>query len=518
MLAAVMLVPCVCAVAACSSINKDPDTITWYVGDEAFNYEFSKDSLVGKTIYDKFGLNIQFVVPNATTGTTPLSTKILQGDMYDILTLPKESSLFDDAIDADLLYTYDELFEMYGIEDFIPENMRKWYAREDGMYGILSHFSDEADTDSPIYANQILIARKDLMDEYGIKAEDFSTMSGFKSALSKAKRSTNISNFIPFFSADGGQALAQWLAIPKEDEEGNYLDWRRTNEGEKLFADLWEMNQQGLITTESYSGGLSEQQAILQGNVFCMVANWAEMQTYLEYSYENGREWVLVGPLRNDAGDDPVMTPWTRNGYLATSVSKKSDKAEQITNMLKFLYSDEGQILLTYGEEGTTYTLTDDGKIAYTAEYLTMDSEDIMKQYGTGWMGVLLERTSFRYSLMAEPATAATRSIYAMLEEYANYTYDSRALESTSPSSGKLATNNQQAATYFDQQFPQIVRDKSLNKDGVIAKIKEVFSYIDDQYNYGPIEKQGSVLAYINETFKENKQKMGVKYVWPSNL
>ena len=53
------------------------------------------------------------------------------------------------------------------------------------------------------------------------------------------------------------------------------------------------------------------------------------------------------------------------------AISSKSEYAQEITGMMNYLYSDEGQILVYFGVEGVTYTVDSDGSFVYTDEIKT---------------------------------------------------------------------------------------------------------------------------------------------------
>lgn len=489
------------------------DTLEWYV--DVADFDDGENTLVDKVIYEKTGVKIKFIVGGTDASSTTLAGMINSDSLPDLVSWERTSTVYREAIETRQLYSYEELFDRYeSVPDFLPEKMKTWNGYDDGKnYGVISHFS--ADDEPVNFASYVLIARKDILDELQADAEsDFSSMAKFKKTLTAAKaRYAGDRSFIPFFSADGGQTLHEYLAIAKEDSAGNYVDWKNTAEGKQLVKDMNDFYLNGLLTNESLANSLTEKEAIVSGRVFCMLANWAEVFPLMQDSYKLGQEWVAVGPLRNDDGDDPVLTPWTQAGYLATSVSKNCKNPEAALKLLRFLYSDEGQTLCTYGIEGVTYNVNADGTYSYTAEYLTAKEDKIIDEYGTGWTGVLLYNTDYIEKKRGVSMDESRNSVDAVLDYFSAYTYNSLPFEDIHPTTGTLANFSIQAGRAFN--WNALVKNSTAAN--IVQNYEAVLSDINANYKYGPVEKEGTIMNYYNKKFRERKAKLGIEFAWPAN-
>lgn len=502
--------------AGCSLFGAEKvgeDTLEWYV--DVVGFTDTEDTRLDKVIYEKTGVKIKFIYGGTEGSSTVLAGMINSNSLPDIISLPRVSTIYNEAIATNQLYSYDELFAQYGVEDFIPVKMRQWNNVDGKAYGVISHFG--ADDDAVGLANYVLIAQKDMLDECGIDpVEGFKDMASMKKSLMTVKnRHLNDKAFIPFFSQDGGQVLHEFLAIPKEDEDGNFVDWKATDQGKQLIKDMNDFYLNGLLTTESLANSMSEEEAIMSGRVFCMTAIWAEVFGRLQKSYDDlGKEWVAVGPLRNDNGDDPILSPWTQSGWLATAISKNCKNPEAALRLIRFLYSDEGQTLCTYGFEGETYTVNPDGTYSYTAEYLAADDNKINDDYGIGWTGALLYNTNYIEKMRGPSMSASRNAVDAIHDYFSKYTYESLAFEDIHPTTGDLFSYSVQAGNYFN--WSALIRES--NQSNIIEKYDAALDYINKTYHYGPVSEPGTVMNYYNQQFQARKQILGLKYAWPTNL
>ena len=503
-------VGCNCNPFGASTVSED--TLEWYVDVNGF--EDYENTLVDDYIFKKTGVKIKFLIGGSETSSSYLASLINSDSLPDIVSIPRASNIYKEAIAVNQLYAYEDLFSKYGEEDFIPEKMKKWNNVGGKNYGVISHFA--AGDDFTPYASNMMIARKDILDRLGIDPVDgFSSIAKMKQSLQKAKNLyRSDKTFIPFFSTNGGQVLHEFMAIPKEDSNGNYADWKATEEAKELIKNMKDFYNAGLLTTESLSNSLTEEEAILSGRVFCMTGVWAELWARLEICYNQGDIWVPVGPLRNDKGDNPVLSPWTQSGWLATSISKNCKNPEAALKLIKFLYSDEGQRVTYYGIEGVTYNVDSQGKFYYTSEYLTADEKKIKQEYGTGWTSVLLSNTDYVEGMRSSRLSEAEKSVFDMRAYFSRYTYDTMAFEEIHPTEGVLFERSIQAGNAF--AWTALIQQGDITVDNIKTVYSNMLNDMNNNYNYGPVSKEGTIMAYYNSSFKARKRELGIRYAWPT--
>ena len=126
--------------AACGGPSTEKDGKThfdWYVNISAFkDYE---NTLVDQVLDEKFeGMVIDF--RDGSSGDDLLGM-IMDRNLPDIVTVEVgKTELIQTMVESGQVYSLDELCEQYGVENFIPEDMRTLRGFDGKMYGVVSHF------------------------------------------------------------------------------------------------------------------------------------------------------------------------------------------------------------------------------------------------------------------------------------------------------------------------------------------------------------------------------------------
>ena len=519
----------VCGAAACSGggINTDgwvnesgeePITLTWYVDLADFSKRFG-DTLVDREIFRHTGVRIEFSNADSVTGSSKLSTMAMSNRLTDLVSFQCDTELANQLVAGNYLWSMNDLFaQNQDVENFLPDDMYKWCTYDDGkLYGLRTHFFGEDVPDESLPTNNVMVASVELLEKYGLDpVEDFSSMEKLFQSCLKVKNGENNPSFIPFFTYTGGQDLAEFLAIPKETMNGDYQDWMETEEAKDLAVWMNKFYRNGLISEASLTASKSIGEVITSQSVFVVCMNYAENQYNLWDAYNvNGEQYVAIGPVRNDNGDDPMLSPWTPNGYLDTCISKNSKNARRALKLLEYLYSNEGQILSYFGIENDSYTI-EDGKYYYTNKYYTMDEEEIADYYGNAWYETLISNTPYLQALEGDPKQDPARFTNEIIDYFSQWSFNSRAFNKIHPTDTRtgLVTTMNSANGYFN--WMDIITSQ---KQGVSDQVAEaaVRKKYDEQLsarnNYKDYDK---VKAYFNNQFKANKAKLGVDYVWPS--
>lgn len=103
--------------------------------------------------------------------------------------------------------------------------------------------------------------------------------------------------------------------------------------------------------------------------------NSGEVGFFITYG-DNGNTWgpggtagvnyTMPGPFTTENGD-PYVEPTTMiGGYYYIMAGIEPEKLDKICEVMNYIYSDEGILLMSYGEEGVTYTLDGDGNPVFT--------------------------------------------------------------------------------------------------------------------------------------------------------
>lgn len=506
----------------------EPITLTWYVDIDTFNKKFG-DNLTDREIFRKTGCRIEFSSSDAVTGSAQLNTMIMRNNLPDIVSTPAEQTSHVQLIKSKQVWDMKSLFETYSdVEDFIPEDMYKWcsYPDDGKLYGLRTHFFEEG---SELVSNMVLVASGNLLAEYDLDPkEDFSSMDRFIASLEKVKQGENAkgnAGFIPFYTGTAGEELNEFLAIPRETPEGDYLDWHETEEAKELAVDLNYMYRKGLMSNLAFSGALDLEDAIMQERVFVVLMNFANSQYEMWDAYDDlGDQYEAVGPLRNDKGDDPLLTCWTPNGYLATCITKRSsgkkDKSERALKLLEFLYSNEGQILSNFGVEGESYYIDEqDGKYYYTNEYYAMEDDEANEVYGFAWYETLTSRTPYWRGLKGLPKTNPARFTQQIHDYFSQYAYDTRAWNAIHPTDTATGLPNTMNSANAKFVWAQIVTaaDASMSDAAAREAVLKLYNSQLQARNNTVISgiSYNDVKEYFNKQFQAHKQTLEVQFAWP---
>ena len=379
-------------------------TITWYVNFSWYQDDF-EDSLVAKTIEDKFNVDLQIVSPTGDADRK-LTSMINQDKLTDLITLEWWNPEVDDLIAADQVYALNQLAQEYDINfsDNIDELVYDYHALDGNLYYYPNAYFLPEDYANDNYqaSNQCFLVRKDIYEAIG--SPDMSTISGYYDAIVKAKALYPDVSLIGAheFNDNGSvsfdEYLMNFLAIPylKDGEyydrftDPEYLAWL------KMFNQLY---QEGYIDETIFTDKREQvEEKLNDGGYFTMIYQRTDIE-YPEINlYHTNPEMVYIavdGPA-NSNHDDPVLPGIGINGWCDTMISKSSNYPQLSMEIMNFLLSEEGQKLLYLGVEKTTYTINDQQEVEINSdleELYENNRSEFNAQYGfmdTYWM---LEQT-----------------------------------------------------------------------------------------------------------------------------
>jgi putative aldouronate transport system substrate-binding protein len=381
------------------TLNKDkPVKFDWYINFSWFARQWG-DSQVSKYITDKTGVDIEFIVP-AGNEAERLNTMIAGDSLPDLITLGWWEGQVPMMIDADLLYSLDELADKYDPYFYKVANSEKlgWYTQADGhVYGYPNASYTPADYEKykgKMVANETFLVRKDMYEAIG--SPDMSTPEGFLGALRavKAKFSTiNGQPLIPIgfqeFTDVGCNSLEDYLlhflAI-KPETNGKFDDFNLgINNAEyvrwlKVFR---QASQEGLISKDVFVDKRSQvEEKAAQGRYFAMIyQNW-DMQAAQNTLYANDPNsvYIAVNGPKNSKGSDPTLAGGGIAGWTVTLISKNCKDPARAIQFLSYLISEEGQMDTNFGIKDVTYTINKDGIPELTPDVKKLDLSDKNKQ------------------------------------------------------------------------------------------------------------------------------------------
>jgi len=491
--------------------DKSPIKISWFVDQDYYKKNWDPvNNLLDKMITDDTGISIDF-----TSGSSDkLSAIIASGDIPDVITLDKTSPQRGILEKSGLVSPLDELIAKYDPTFQVPQSMQDWFRNPDGhFYGYASFFWAK-ETFKPgdnIRSNQGLYARKDIMEQLGIKAEDFATKEGFESALRKVKDSAvKYDGFTITPAYLDSWVISNFFGAPREDAEGNLIDRERTSESLEAYKFLNKLYREGLLPEDSQTLNKTQvQEKVANGAVFTFTnktIDWSPL-----YQKDPNAAFVHVGPVVGDNGNKPYVDPVNASGWTLTMINSKTQHPDRIIKLFNYLTQEEMSLNVNYGPKGASWDYDENGRVKFTDEFKALKAEDANQaklKYGNESLNWLInwlpiQRTS--------PATNTEDELLKLKanDYFAQYTYDMLPFESATPLGG-----TEEAGINAKIEESRVKNRAKM----ILAKSEaEVEKYYNEQIETEVKLGYQKLYEYQNKQFKDSKKALGIEFAWPKN-
>ena len=535
--------------------------IDWYVNLSYHSNPATLETKVGRRIYEKTGIKINWLTPVLDDGTQ-LSTMISGNKLPDVVTVGSTAEERWLLPMEGLIYPIDELSKRYAptLMDRIDDEIETHYEGHDGhMYAVPNHFYTDADLQafeeqegSTILSNGAIVAREDWLNEYIAykKSADktwtdvqATTPDGFIEMCKWVKENKDIPNsqstvLLSQFTSTGSNAISwilQYFCTPREDKDGNLVNTYRQLEYEEALLFLNRLYREGLIS----GGNLSATQSSISsqignGTPFIVIASPQDFVGGFASAHRNlGVDYVPV-LLTNSKGAAPQLASLAgKNGYLCHMITTNCERPDRVAKLFDYLLSEEGQSLY-YGilNEDFTWEVEPGGTAEKTVNGVT---KTVTYKYGkakwadTTWENIVKGQTreyGFMYSNplinpMYPRLTGPNGEVLNTLSDY--ITYNNKAAlndyvytqsgfaysrDITSPEYAEMMEINTNISLMMGMKYAQIVSAKTAAEAKAIIKamIEEAVAMGADR-----------LLAYDNVQFKKYKEKTGIAFAWPPN-
>lgn len=340
---------------------------------------------------EKIGVHLNLIPINLGNWATQVSLMLAGTDQLDIIGLTgipgtNFASMMNNNQLMDISSYLQEDYAA-GIMDAVGDNLGA-FTRDGGIYGLPSK------RDTAAYTN--IVMRKDILEELDLleKAEEMTTWAEYEEILRAVQQARGGNGFYAVSNNDGNAVIGlnNWLCSSVADrgafDEGQYFD--ALSDGVSVVACDFDGNVGSLVQTDTYVEHLK------------MVASWHEeglLYPEAAFTEETGRTLMKngvtfstlnngEGQLANDfycaTGYEVVCVP-IYPSILTTSatlswgacVSYKCEAPEKAIELLNLLYTDKELInLLTYGIEGSDYTLNEEGEAVFSVADMQWKGSD----------------------------------------------------------------------------------------------------------------------------------------------
>lgn len=367
---------------------EDPVTITYMVTINPQNmnlYESLDELLVWQELAERTNVTVDATLVNAQEGQTKFSLMVASGDYTDWMDSVSSNyttglaGAIDDDVILDLTDIIKESMPNYSSVLFSEDVYVKGATLDDGRMGqvyALTPVSEDECTSGPVI-------RQDWLDALNLDTPV--TYDDLHDVLTAFQEAYGASMWIPYTGSPMGNYLGAGYGIsttymthlrgrepfyqvdgeirfgPIEDEYYDYLE---------MMAQWY---QEGLIWsdftsyTEKFDGPPADK--VLDGSFGVWFGNTTDWQTWTEQASDPNFHCVAFADPVMNVGDVNHIRNYNEpitNGGIAISTQCLDEKLDAAIYLLDYFFSEEGSFLTTFGVEGVTYELDDQGHPQYT--------------------------------------------------------------------------------------------------------------------------------------------------------
>ena len=399
------------------------------------------------------------------------------------------------------------------------DQMQDWYRNKDGnWYAYASYFYDIADTyerGGYLETHNMNFARRDIMDQLGIKDEDMQTKEGLIKVLHKvqdAKIEYNGAVVDPWINTDE-TFLAEQFGLDRESPEGELLCSIRQPEILEALLFYNRLYREGLITDEEFTRDKQlTDQKVSSGHVFAGIThNYLNGKAPL-FNTDNNALMGGVGHIKGDSGKSPIISPSPSGGWTGTMITKNCENPDRAIRLFAFLTQEECIRAASFG--GLNGYDIVDGEAVIKPEYqaeLDSDPQAWNSKYKAGGIDYFSDWVVIQQIYPEIPVDAIAADLAAYNEKYVKGNmYDDKIFTDVKPGGGsELAAVQAQIDEYWKQQKPLVIMAST--PEEATKLYNEAIAQMDA---LGMVELDASK----NERFQENKAKMDVEFAWPRNV
>ena len=361
--------------------NVESWDIEWYVNDSTFAWNSYGSDRVSQILKEKTGVSIKFTVPVTDDGQK-LSTMIAGNKLPDVISVQCWYQQCSQLASQGYLYPLDGLIERWApsFKNREQTDIWKYFQEGDGYtYGVpnFAYSTKYVNDSDKMEPNGCLMVREDWYIEAVNEGYPMTDVESFIAGCNfiKEKHANAIPLQLGAFTSEGNSSLdwlSQYFCSPFEDENGNYVDTRLTDNYQEMLGFLNRCAKEGIIKKSNFSDKADQIKTnIARENVFVSAVTPQDYQAAFLNLFSKGVTYIPL-VLRNSHGDAPILQDISGNGYLLTMVTKNCKRPDKVIKLLDYLYSEEGQRLVAFGEEGQSYTWNDDHtQILWTDRYIS---------------------------------------------------------------------------------------------------------------------------------------------------
>lgn len=245
-------------------------------------------------------------------------------------------------------------------------------------------------------------ARKDILESLGVAPESITTEEALRDLLEKIKAGgfvdINGKPVIPAGNWHNGWSYDQYVL---GYEPGGFTSWGLNPDTGRIEPREMLQNEADrlLYMRNLIADGLYDAEALTQtdtmgkekmatGRVATFGCHWPHMNSFFEstlYLTNPEMEYIPLGPILMKDGEAPKsVNRKGAFGFGCLFLSSRISNPEKALDLIEFLMSKEGKLLVTFGIEGVHYNMVD-GNPVRTEEWTKIKAEDQQRYYLEGF-------------------------------------------------------------------------------------------------------------------------------------
>ena len=495
--------------------------LDWFIGSAGHTYlkDWSEYTLLNEVVKIT-GITPKVDVP-AGDVTERMNIMITMEDWPDMMTVPYSDPILDTLVQSEQIYCFEDLAEEY--EDDWMETMDAALKQDsssdiDGrLYGIpgayLLPFLCESKDGVGAYTYNV---RQDFYEELG--SPDITTLDGFYNALKAFKEKyptidgkKTIPLHLGTLGAEGLTTLRYSFGV--EDlyvNEGTAKPYIYNPKFKDFMLFMNKLCREELIDPDALLRDKTSADQDLATRCFMLPAYFWYLDNAnatLE-TIENPTRYISIEPL-NNTGTDTVRFPGlSRLGATMTVIPKGSTNPKAAYFFLKYMLSEDGNLLMYYGHEGEHYNFVDKQNDQGETEKWIQRTEYVQEQWTNNYTQFLEETgmMTFTYAFlkpypeigMEHPSRMQYDRPIANKYCFDNtlYTY-----KTTPEGNSEEGVANQKGTDIVNNAMYDIINAASEDEaaklfDQMIAVVNAVPNY--DKY-----------LTFMNDRYQKNVEKFG---------
>lgn len=347
------------------TLGKDELEFSWYRNEDAASSKPWKDmGLIANWIHDNLKVTVNFMDPGGSAAEK-LAVMIVSDEFPDVMEMRRGQDA-NNLIETGKIVPLDEYGKKYTsiYNDYKDNGVIKLLTSKDGKWYQIPNWANSSGNPN---GNDGWFLNKKIYEEMGSpKLETFDELYSYLKAVKN-----KYPDIIPYDSGNQFTAEEMVFAGMLEDNSTEYITNMSYPKGDKLelifknpayreamvyinrlFNDKL-ISQDAFTQThdqamEKWSNGTA---AVMTGNIS---DNAAKGRINL---VPQGNDWLIINPVHKSGLDGSKITCETYNtlGWDIHMITKDAKNPQGIYAFLDYIYSPEGQSLMSYGPKGMYY-------------------------------------------------------------------------------------------------------------------------------------------------------------------